>query len=144
MLDAGVPVGLGVDGAASNESGDLGEELHQALLQARQRGGPRALTTREALWMGTMGGARCLGRERDLGSIEAGKLADLAVWDLNGLNHAGITDPVAALVLGAIPPIERLYVGGATVVAGGSPREESEDEIARELAVASARLRETL
>ncbi|AGM08537.1 8-oxoguanine deaminase [Amycolatopsis keratiniphila] len=144
LLDAGVPVGLGADGAASNESGGLGEELHQALLQARQRGGPRGLTTREALWMGTMGGARCLGRQKDLGSIEAGKLADLAVWNLNGLNYAGITDPVAALVLGTTPPVERLYVGGATVVERGTLREESEDEIARELAVASARLRETV
>src|SRR6201999_2932917 len=79
LLDAGAPVGLGVDGAASSESGGLGEELHQSLLQARQRGGPKALTTREALWLGTMGGARCLGREADVGSLEVGKLADLAV-----------------------------------------------------------------
>ncbi len=135
-------VGLGVDGAASNESGGLGEELHQALLQARQRGGPRGLTTREALWMGTMGGARCLGRAADLGSLEPGKLADLAVWDLTGLNYAGITDPVAALVLGTTPPLRRLFVGGKTVVEDGTLREADESAIARELAAASARLRE--
>ncbi|GAA3577422.1 8-oxoguanine deaminase [Amycolatopsis ultiminotia] len=142
LLDAGAPVGLGADGAASSESGGLGEELHQALLQARQRGGPTALTTREALWLGTMGGARCLGRERDLGSLEAGKLADLAVWDLSGLNHAGIDDPVAALVLAATPPLFRLFVGGKTVVERGRLKEADESAIARELADASARLRE--
>jgi cytosine/adenosine deaminase-related metal-dependent hydrolase len=142
LLDAGAPVGLGVDGAASNESGGLGEELHQALLQGRQRGGPRGLTTRQALWMGTMGGARCLGREHEIGSIEPGKLADLAVWDLNGLLYAGITDPVAALVLGATPPIHRLLVGGKTVVEKGELRTADESSIARELSSASARLRE--
>jgi cytosine/adenosine deaminase-related metal-dependent hydrolase len=143
LLDAGVPVGLGADGAASNESGGLGEELHQALLQARQRGGPRGLTTREALWMGTMGGARCLGREGEIGSIEPGKLADLAIWDLGGLRYAGITDPVAALVLGSVPPIHRLLVGGRTVVSDAELQNADEDSIARELTVASAKLRET-
>lgn len=142
LLDAGVAVGLGADGAASNESGGLGEELHQALLQARQRGGPRGLTTREALWMGTLGGARCLGRADDLGSIEPGKLADLAIWDLTGLNYAGITDPVAALVLGTTPPVRRLFVGGKAVVEDGTLREADESEIASELKSASARLRE--
>jgi cytosine/adenosine deaminase-related metal-dependent hydrolase len=142
LLDAGAPVGLGVDGAASSESGGLGEELHQSLLQARQRGGPKALTTREALWLGTMGGARCLGHEADVGSLEVGKLADLAVWDLSGLNYAGITDPVAALVLGATPPLARLFVGGEAVVENGTLRQEDESAIARDLAGASARLRE--
>jgi cytosine/adenosine deaminase-related metal-dependent hydrolase len=142
LLDADAPVGLGVDGAASNESGGLADELHQALLQARQRGGPKALTTREALWLGTMGGARCLGREDEIGSIEPGKLADLAVWDLRGLLHAGITDPVAALVLGAAPPLARLLVGGKTVVAHGELRTAEECSIARELRAASAKLRE--
>ncbi|WP_027927908.1 8-oxoguanine deaminase [Amycolatopsis benzoatilytica] len=142
LLDAGAPVGLGVDGAASSESGGLGEELHQALLQARQRGGPTALTTREALWLGTMGGARCLGRADELGSVEVGKLADLALWDLTGLNYAGIEDPVAALVLAATPPLRRVFVGGRTVVADGRLRSGEEAVIAGELATASARLRE--
>ncbi|QWF82892.1 8-oxoguanine deaminase [Amycolatopsis sp. CA-230715] len=143
LLDAGAPVGLGVDGAASNESGGLGEELHQALLQARQRGGPRALSTREALWLGTMGGAKCLGREREIGSIEPGKLADLAVWRLDDLRYAGIADPVAALVLGATPPLARLFVGGETVVSDGVLRTEDEAVLAGELRSASAKLRET-
>ncbi|WP_409182454.1 8-oxoguanine deaminase [Amycolatopsis sp. VS8301801F10] len=142
LLDAGAPVGLGVDGAASSESGGLAEELHQALLQARQRGGPTGLTTREALWLGTLGGARCLGRERELGSVEPGKLADLAVWDLNGLNYAGIDDPVAALVLAAPPPLRKLFVGGKTVVDQARLTTADETVIAGEMAKASARLRE--
>ncbi|WP_216208895.1 8-oxoguanine deaminase [Amycolatopsis aidingensis] len=142
LLDAGVPVGLGVDGAASNESGGLGEELHQALLQARQRGGPRALAVREALYLGTMGGARCLGRQDEIGSLEPGKLADLAVWRLDGLAHAGIEDPVAALVLGATPPVELLLVGGETVVDRGELRTADEAALAAQLRAASARLKE--
>ncbi|SFO83744.1 Cytosine/adenosine deaminase [Amycolatopsis arida] len=142
LLDTGAPVGLGVDGAASNESGGLVEELHQALLQARQRGGPTALAVREALWLGTMGGARCLGREGELGSLEPGKLADLAVWRLDGLAHAGIADPVAALVLGPQPELALLLVGGETVVADGELRTADVTAVARDLRAASARLTE--
>ena len=116
LLDAGVPVGLGVDGSASQEVGHLGAELHQALLAARLRGGPAALTAREALAIGTIGGARCLGRSDEIGSLEAGKLADVALWRLDGLGHAGIADPVAALVLGPPAPVELLLVGGRVVV----------------------------
>lgn len=141
LLDGGVPVGLGVDGAASNESGGLAEELRESLLQARQAAGPGALTVREALWLGTMGGARCLGRDDELGSVEAGKLADLAVWDLSGLRYAGIEDPVAALVLGPVPPLRLLLVGGETVVADGELRTADESTLAGELTAASGRLR---
>src|SRR5204863_8912560 len=96
---AGVPVGLGVDGAASNEASSLLEEVRHALLFARARGGPEALTVRDALELATMGGARALGREDEIGSLEPGKLADVALWRLDKL-HADIADPVAALVLG--------------------------------------------
>ncbi|WP_020498175.1 8-oxoguanine deaminase [Sciscionella marina] len=140
LLDAGVPVGLGVDGAASNESGGLAEEMRAALLQARQRDGPGALTVREALRMATMGGARCLGRERELGSIEAGKLADIAVWRLDGFEHAGIADPVAAFVLGAPAPVELLLVGGKPVVSQGEPCGCAPRELAAELRSATGRL----
>ncbi|MBB5954276.1 cytosine/adenosine deaminase-related metal-dependent hydrolase [Saccharothrix tamanrassetensis] len=143
LLDAGAPVGLGVDGAASNESCGMVEELHQALLQARQRGGPDALDARQALWLGTRGGARCLGREAEIGSVEPGKLADLAVWRLDGLDHAGIDDPVAALVLGPPPKLKLLLVGGRTVVDDGELRTASESELARDLRAASTRLKET-
>ncbi|WFE28303.1 8-oxoguanine deaminase [Solwaraspora sp. WMMD791] len=116
LLAAGVPVGLGVDGAASQEAGHLGEELRQALYAARLRGGPAAMTARDALALGTIGGARCLGRDADIGSLQVGKLADVALWRLDGLGHAGIDDPVAALVLGPPAPVELLLVGGRPVV----------------------------
>ncbi|PZS37011.1 MAG: 8-oxoguanine deaminase [Pseudonocardiales bacterium] len=118
LLDAGVPVGLGVDGAASNESGRMVDELHQALLAARYRGGPLALTARESLTMATMGGARCIGRQDELGSLEVGKLADVALWRVDDLPGAGIDDPVCTLVFGATS-LDRLFVGGREVVADG-------------------------
>jgi 8-oxoguanine deaminase len=142
LTAAGAPVGLGVDGAASNEAGALNVELRQALLLARAAGGPAALTAREALALATRHGARCLGREDELGSLEPGKLADVALWRLDGLDHAGIEDPVAALVLGAPARLERLLVGGRTVVEGGELCTADEAEIARELAGASRRLEE--
>jgi cytosine/adenosine deaminase-related metal-dependent hydrolase len=118
LLDAGTAVGLGVDGSSSNESGRMIGELHQALLAARYAGGPQALTARDCLRMATMGGARCLGRADELGSLEPGKLADLAVWRVDGLPGAGIEDPVCTLVFGA-PTLEHLFVGGRQVVTGG-------------------------
>jgi cytosine/adenosine deaminase-related metal-dependent hydrolase len=142
LVDAGAPVGLGADGAASNEDGGLGVELRQATYLARLRGGPESLTARQALWLGTMGGARCLGRQDELGSLEPGKQADLAMWRLDGLEHAGIADPVAALVFGALPPLALLLVGGATVVEDGECRTVSEVDAADDLAQASARLAE--
>ncbi len=116
MRRQGVDVGLGVDGSASNEESSLVTEMHAAVMVARLRGGPAEMTAREALAIGTIGGARVLGREGEIGSLEAGKLADLALWRLDGLGHAGCEDPVAALVLGSRPPLARLVVGGATVV----------------------------
>jgi cytosine/adenosine deaminase-related metal-dependent hydrolase len=131
LLDAGAPVGLGVDGAASQEAGQLGPELRQALYAARLRGGPAALTAREALALGTIGGARCLGRDGDLGSLEVGKLADIALWRLDGLGHAGIDDRVAALVFGPPAPLELLLVGGRPVVRCGELRTADTGELAR-------------
>ncbi|GAA1114315.1 8-oxoguanine deaminase [Kribbella jejuensis] len=113
---AGSPVGLGVDGAASNESGSLIEELRHALLFARARGGPQALTVRAALEMATLDGAQILDRSADIGSLEPGKLADLALWDLTGLPHAGIPDPIAALTLSTPPPLALLLANGRPVV----------------------------
>jgi cytosine/adenosine deaminase-related metal-dependent hydrolase len=140
LLAAGAPVGLGVDGAASNEAGQLLPEVRQALLAARLRGGPRALTARQALAMGTIGGARCLGREAELGSLEPGKLADVALWRLDGLGHAGIEDPVAALVLGPPAALELLLVGGRPVVERGVLGTAPEAEIAARARAANGRL----
>ncbi|MEZ5093497.1 8-oxoguanine deaminase [Nocardioides sp.] len=116
MRRQGVAVGLGVDGSASNEESSLATEMHAAVMVARLREGPAAMTARDALALATVGGARVLGREDELGSLEPGKLGDVALWRVDGLGHAGCEDPVAALVLGSRPPLARLLVGGATVV----------------------------
>ncbi|MFJ8732633.1 8-oxoguanine deaminase [Streptomyces bauhiniae] len=132
LLAAGVPVGLGVDGTASNESGELHTELRNALLVARL--GPHreaALTTRQALRLGTYGGAQVLGRAREIGSLEPGKLADLVLWRMDTLAHASIADPVAALVLGAPAPVTASFVGGRQIVADGRLLHVDEDAIAR-------------
>jgi cytosine/adenosine deaminase-related metal-dependent hydrolase len=131
LLDAGVRVGLGVDGSASNERGDLFLEVKQALLVARGRGGPGALTAREALRLATRGGAAVLGRD-DVGSLEPGKRADLAVWRTDGLELGGAEDPVAGLVLSGPHRVDRLYVGGEEVVRDGHLARADEEEIARE------------
>jgi cytosine/adenosine deaminase-related metal-dependent hydrolase len=144
MLDAGVPVGLGVDGAASNESGQLGVEVREAVLMNRLRTGSDSMSVRDALRMGTIGGARVLGRHDELGSLEAGKLADIAVWRVDGVEHAGILDPVAALGLGALPPLERLLVGGRPVVEKARLITTDQDALAREVARASRELAERL
>lgn len=130
LLEAGVPVGLGVDGPASSELTSLAGEMHQALLMARARGGPQALGARQALEMATLGGARVLGRDAELGSLTVGKLADLALWRVDGLGYDVIDDPVVAAVLGPPPPLERLWVGGDTVVDRGELRTLSTEEAA--------------
>jgi cytosine/adenosine deaminase-related metal-dependent hydrolase len=140
LLDAGAPVGLGVDGSASNERSDLFFEVKQALLVARGRGGPRALTVRDALRLGTRGGAAVLGRD-DIGQLAPGKRADIAVWRTDGLELGGAEpDPVAGLVLSAPHRVDRLYVGGEEVVRDGHLVRADEAEIAREHRVQSKRL----
>jgi cytosine/adenosine deaminase-related metal-dependent hydrolase len=140
LVRAGAPVGLGVDGAASNEAGELAGELRQALLLARLHGGASALTPRESLALGTIHGARCLGRADEIGSLEVGKRADIALWRTDDIWHAGIEDPVAALVLGAAPRVHTLVVEGRVVVEDGELRTGSEQAIARDLRTQSARL----
>ncbi|HUO23376.1 MAG TPA: 8-oxoguanine deaminase [Caulobacteraceae bacterium] len=119
MLKAGVPLGIGVDGSASNDSGDLLGELRQALLLQRVQHGPGALSARQALEMGTLGGAKVLGRD-DVGALAPGMAADLAVFDLGALALAGaLHDPVAALIFCA--PLRSAYtiVNGRVVVREG-------------------------
>lgn len=134
LYAAGVPLGLGVDGAASNESCCMLEEAHHAALFARARSGPRAMTVRQSLELATVGGARVLGRENEIGSLEVGKLADLALWRIDTLAHAGITDPVAALVLGSPPPLELLLIDGREVVRRDEVRTVDETSVAAEVA----------
>jgi cytosine/adenosine deaminase-related metal-dependent hydrolase len=140
LRDAGVRVGLGVDGSASNERSDLFCEVKQAILVARGRDGPTALTVREALELGTRGGAALLRRD-DIGSLEPGKRADLAVWRTDGLELGGAAaDPVAGLVLSGPHRVDRLYVGGEEVVRDGRLVRADEEEIAREHRVQARRL----
>jgi cytosine/adenosine deaminase-related metal-dependent hydrolase len=131
LLASGAPVGLGVDGVASNEHGGLAGELRQAVLVARCRKGPKALTVRQALRVGTMGGARCLGRQDEIGSLQAGKLADIALWRIDDLGHADIADPVCAIVLGPPATLQLLLVGGSVVVEAGEMRRVDSESLAR-------------
>ena len=142
LVDAGSPVGLGVDGSASNEEGSLVAELHAAMLVSRLRGSSSALAARDALALATMGGALVLGRSYDLGSIEVGKLADLALWRVDGLQHAGIADPVAALVLGSRPPLAMLMVSGQVLVEDDVLLTADERDLASEASRAARRLME--
>jgi cytosine/adenosine deaminase-related metal-dependent hydrolase len=139
LLDAGVRVGLGVDGSASNERSDLFVDVKNALLAARGRGGGAALTAREALRLATRGGAEVLRRD-DLGSLEPGKRADFAVWRTDGLEFGGADDLVANLVLSGPHRVDRLVVAGEDVVRGGALVRASEQEIAREHRKEAARL----
>jgi cytosine/adenosine deaminase-related metal-dependent hydrolase len=131
LLGTRVRVGLGVDGSASNERSDLVLEVKEALLVARGRGGPAALTVREALRLATRGGSAVLRRE-DIGSIEPGRCADLAVWRTDGLELAGAEDVVAGLVLSGPHRVDRLYVGGEEVVRDGRLVHADEEAIAEE------------
>jgi cytosine/adenosine deaminase-related metal-dependent hydrolase len=131
LLDERVRVGLGVDGPASNERSDLLNETRQALLVARARRGPEAMTAREALRLATRGGAEVL-RRADLGSLEPGKCADFAVWRTDALEFGGADDPVAALVLSAPHRPDRVYVGGGEIVRDGHLTRGDEHEITAE------------
>ena len=139
LLRAGARVGLGVDGAASNEDANLAGEVHQALLLARVKGGPGALDARSAWRLATQGGAACLGRD-DCGTLAPGKCADVAVYRVDDLGHAGMAHPLAGLALAPPPRAHAVVVNGRVVVRDGRLLTADEEEIGREIAVASARL----
>ncbi|MEV5265347.1 8-oxoguanine deaminase [Streptomyces werraensis] len=141
MLAAGVPVGLGVDGTASNESGELHTELRNALLINRLGAHrEKALTARQALRLGTHGGARVLGRADEIGSLEPGKLADLVLWRMDTLAHASIADPATALVFGAAAPVTASFVNGRQIVENGRLLTADEDAVARTTRAEARRL----
>jgi len=117
MRDAGVPVGIGVDGSASNDAGNLVAEARQAMLLQRVSLGADAMSAREALEIATRGGADVLGRP-DCGRLAIGKRADIAIWDMSGVQSAGSWD-LSALLLAGPTTVRDLYVEGRAVVRNG-------------------------
>ena len=117
MCDAGVLVGLGVDGSASNDTGNLMSEARQSMLLQRVERGADAMSAREALEIATRGGAQVLGRD-DCGQIAVGKRADIALWGVSGVHSAGSWDPVALLLAGPMQ-VKHLLVEGREVVRDG-------------------------
>jgi cytosine/adenosine deaminase-related metal-dependent hydrolase len=128
LLRAGCPVGLGVDGSASNDSSHMLAEARQALLLHRLRRGAAAMRVTDALRMATVEGARCLGRD-DIGSLEVGKRADIALFDLNGLGYSGAGDALSALLLCAPARVQTLVVEGRVVVEDGELKTLSLDRL---------------
>ncbi len=115
---AGAPVGLGVDGSASNDSSNMMQEVRQAFLLQRIRYGAASVSHEDALRWGTAGGAQVLHRP-DLGSLEPGKAADMAMFDLEELRFSGSGDPVAALVLCGAHKVRHMMIGGEWRVRNG-------------------------
>jgi len=139
MRDAGVKVGLGVDGSASNDSGNLIAEARQSMLLQRVANGADAMSARETLEIATRGGAQVLGRH-DCGQISVGKRADIAIWDSSGVESAGSWDK-AALLLAGPTKVKHLFVEGRQIVRDGKmvtidlPRLiERQNQLARALA----------
>jgi len=140
MRDAGVRIGLGVDGSASNDSGQMLAEARQAMLLARLSGDPGALSARAALEIATRGGAAVLGRD-DIGQLAPGMAADVVAFDVTGLLHAGaLSDPVAALVFCGTQGVGTSIINGRAIVCGGQlatldlpPHIERHNRLARRL-----------
>ena len=140
-LDHKVPVGLGVDGSASNDCSAMLAEVRQAMLVARVRSGVASMPARDALWLATRGGAEVLGRD-DIGELSPGKAADVAVFDVSGIDFAGsLSDPVAALLFcGASHKAKHVVVDGKVVVEDGRLTRVDETLVARKANRLSRRL----
>jgi cytosine/adenosine deaminase-related metal-dependent hydrolase len=120
MRDAGVKVGLGVDGSASNDSGHLLTEVRQTMLLQRINGDPAAMGAREALWIATRGGAAVLGRD-DVGALAPGMSADIAAYRMDSIAFAGAQhDPIGALAFCQPAAVDLLLINGRAVVQGGA------------------------
>lgn len=123
MRELGLPVGIGCDGSASTDHASLWMETRAALLLGRYRGGPGAMTARDALDIATRGSARCLGRDDELGHLRPGACADLVVWDLHEVALAGaLSDPVEAWLRCGPARAWTTVVGGRILVDRGEPR----------------------
>lgn len=132
MLARNIPVGLAVDGSASNDSGDMLAELRQVLLLARARAGSAALTARQVIGLATRGSASLLGFE-DIGTLEVGSAADVALFGLDELDYAGAADPIAALLFcGGSHRAWLVIAGGKIVVEDGRLVHADEEKIRRD------------
>ncbi len=138
MVDAGVHVGLGVDGSASNDRANLVDEARQAMLLQRVTLGADRMGAREALELATTGGARVLGRD-DIGRIRPGLRADLALWDIAGIESAGSWDPAAFLLAGP-RRVAHLFVEGRQVIEEGRFTTVDIDNLTRQVERAVVRL----
>jgi 8-oxoguanine deaminase len=118
LQKAGCPVGIAVDGSASNDASNMLAEVRQALLLARLARGADSMTVLDALDLATKGGAACLGRD-DVGSLESGKAADLAIFSLDDVGYSGVGDPVGALALCQPARVDTLIIQGNLVVEDG-------------------------
>jgi 8-oxoguanine deaminase len=139
MEDAGMSVGLGVDGSASNDSSNLIQEVRAAFLLQRHRYGVTRVSHRDALRWATKGSAACIGRPA-LGEIRQGSVADLALFRLDELRFSGSTDPIAALVLCGAHTADRVMVGGRWAVEDGRIPGLDVPDLMRRHAVAARRL----
>ena len=128
MAASGVRLGIGVDGSASNDAGNLLAEARQALLLQRAIGGAAAMGAREALFLATRGGAEVL-RRGDCGALEVGRRADFAIWDMGKPASLGAWDKVAALILCPPGAARDVYVEGRAVVSGGELVQADRDAV---------------
>ncbi len=138
MLDAGVKVGIGVDGSASNDASHVITEARLAMLLQRVRGGASIFSVREALELATLGSASVLGRD-ELGSLAKGKAADFVGVSLNTLSMAGgaVHDPLAALLLCHVDRVDLSVINGRVIVRGGELQTlDLEQHVARHNAIA--------
>ena len=143
LLDAKVNVSLGVDGSASNDSGDMLLEMRNAMLISRLREQEYWLTARDVLSMATRGGAAALGRH-DIGQLSVGKQADLALFEMNQLAQAGsLADPIASLVFTTRQhPVDYLIVKGEVIMGNGDSMVDETDLVSRHNRIATEMLKQ--
>ncbi len=140
MLQKGVNVTIGVDGSAGNDSSNVLEELRWSRTLQGARKESTYLTPMQTLAMGTMGGAKLLNWDTDIGSLEEGKLADLAIFDLSSIEYAGMNDPVTALLSCQAKRAHTTIVNGKIVVSNGVLKTQNEENIIRNLQESLKRL----
>ncbi len=143
LVRAGAPVGIGVDGSSNSDASSMWLEARMAMIANRYRAGPAAFSARDALVLATRGGARCLGRDGEIGVLAVGANADFCVWPLVGVPWAGaVSDPIDAwLRCGPSAPRD-VFVGGRAIVEGGHLTHPRLDDLLRRHEVAARRLQE--